>query len=84
MLRDIVRKVGSQNAPDTKQQAELARKNAQDIPVLMLLRQNGEASNGWRDLPFWWPVIVTPRSAVTSIFATDEPADVGMATASTI
>lgn len=72
------------NAPDTKQQAELARKNAQDIPVLMLLRQNGEASNGWRDLPFWWPVIVTPRSAVTSIFATDEPADVGMATASTI
>jgi len=61
------------NAPDTKQQKELARTKADDIPVLMLLRQNGDESKGWRGLPFWWPVIVTPRSAVTSIFATDEP-----------
>jgi archaellum biogenesis ATPase FlaH len=67
------------NAPDTKQQADLARSKAQDIPVLMLLRQNGDLSKGWRDLPFWWPVIVAPRSAVTSIFATDQHADVVMA-----
>ena len=60
------------NAPDTKQQKDLARNKAQDIPVLMLLRQNGEEEKGWRGLPFWWPVIVTPRSAVTAIFATDE------------
>jgi hypothetical protein len=60
------------NAPDTKQQKDLARGKADDVPVLELLRQNGTKAQGWNDLPFWWPVIVTPRSAVTSIFATDE------------
>jgi hypothetical protein len=60
------------NAPDTKQQKDLARTNAADIPVLMLLRQNGDEAKGWRGLPFWWPVIMTPRSGVTAIFATDE------------
>jgi Z1 domain len=61
------------NAPDTKQQSDLARTKAEDIPVLMLMRQNGEEEKGWRDLPFWWPVIVTPRMAVTSVFATATP-----------
>jgi hypothetical protein len=61
------------NGPDTKQQADLLGAKVNDIPALMLLRQNGEEANGWRDLPFWWPVIVTPKSAVTSIFATDVP-----------
>jgi hypothetical protein len=60
------------NAPDTKQQKDLAQTKAADIPVLELLRQNGEEARGWRGLPFWWPVIVTPQSAVTAIFATDE------------
>jgi hypothetical protein len=60
------------NAPDTKQQKDLARDKAEDVPVLMLLRQKGALAQGWRDLPFWWPVIVTPRSAITAIFATDE------------
>jgi Z1 domain len=59
------------NAPDTKQQG-LARSKAEDIPALMLLRQNGEEAKGWRGMPFWWPVIVTPRSAATAIFAMDE------------
>lgn len=60
------------NAPDTKQQKDLARTRAQDIPVLMLLRQNGDEEKGWRGLPFWWPVIVTPASAATAIFASEE------------
>ena len=59
------------NAPDTKQQ-DVARSKAEDIPALMLLRQNGGEEKGWRGLPIWWPVIVTPRTAVTAIFATDE------------
>lgn len=59
------------NAPDTKQQGK-ARAMAEEIPTLMLLRQNGQESHEWRGLPFWWPVIVTPRSAATAIFATDE------------
>lgn len=60
------------NAPDTKQQKESALKQAHDIPVLMLLRQNGEESHGWRGLPFWWPVVLTPETAATVVFATDE------------
>jgi hypothetical protein len=60
------------NAPDTKQQKDSALARAQEIPVLMLLRQNGEEARGWRGLPFWWPVILTPRAAATVIFATDE------------
>ena len=59
------------NAPDTKQQGK-ARSKAEDIPALMLLRQNGQESHGWRGFPFWWPVIVIPRTAATAIFATDE------------
>jgi hypothetical protein len=48
---------------------------AKNIPALMLLRQNGAESNGWRGLPFWWPVIFVPRDAVTSVFAAEAPAD---------
>lgn len=65
------------NAPDTKQQADLARELARDIPALLMLRQEGAESDGWRDLPFWWPVIVTPRNAVTSIFVADTRQDDG-------
>lgn len=43
------------NAPDTKQQKDLARSKAEDIPVLMLLRQNGDEAKGWRGLPFGGP-----------------------------
>jgi hypothetical protein len=60
------------NSPDTKQQKDLARTNAEDIPVLMLLRQNGDEAKGWRGLPFWWPVIMTPRTGITAIFASAE------------
>lgn len=60
------------NAPDTKQQKELARAKADDIPVLMLLRQNGTEEKQWRGLPFWWPTVLTPASATTVIFATEE------------
>lgn len=63
------------NAPDTKQQAEFAEQNAANIPVLMLLRQNGSVDKDWRGLPFWWPVVVVPQDAVTSVFAADAPAE---------
>jgi hypothetical protein len=62
------------NGPDTKQQSDVLGPMVVDSPGLMLFRQNGEEEKGWRGLPFWWPVIVTPMSAVTSIFATDEVA----------
>ncbi len=61
------------NAPDTKQQKDSALAKAEHIPVLMLLRQNGDEAKGWRNLPFWWPVIMTPRTGITAVFANDEP-----------
>jgi hypothetical protein len=62
------------NAPDTKQQADYAERKARNIPVLMLLKQKGSEESGWRGLPFWWPVIVVPQDAVTSVFAAEAPA----------
>ena len=46
-----------------------------------LLRQGGAEERGWRGLSFWWPVVVTPLSAVTSVFADEAPADAGAVTA---
>lgn len=61
------------NAPDTKQQSDAAISKADDIPVLMLLRQNGKEEQGWRGLPFWWPVLVAPRRAATMVYSAAEP-----------
>ena len=62
------------DAPDSKQYA-LAAQKAQEIPALILLRQNGNEDSGWRGLSFWWPVIVVPEKSVTSIFAAETPDD---------
>lgn len=59
--------------PDTKQQADQANSMAQSIPALILLRQNGKEEDGWRGLPFWWPVVITPTNAITSVFAAEAP-----------
>lgn len=60
------------NAPDTKQEKDIIQSKIEDIPALILVRQNGDESRGWRGLPFWWPVIMTPRSAATTVFSNDE------------
>lgn len=56
------------NAPESYQERNLAKQLATDAPVLLLLRQNGTA-DGWRDTPFWWPVIIPPAQTKTTIFA---------------
>ena len=38
-------------APDAKHWVDLAEKKAATVPVLELLRQNGDESKGWRGLP---------------------------------
>ena len=57
------------NAPDTKQQRDLAESIAEGTPVLSMMRQRGTEEDGWRGLPFWWPVVMVPRRAVTSIYS---------------
>jgi len=60
------------DAPETAStEGRLARETAIDFPMLMLFRQNGLKSNGWRDCPFWWPVLYTPVNTQTVIFASD-------------
>lgn len=60
------------SSPDTAStEGRLARQIASEIPVLMLIKQNGEESLGWRGAPFYWPVLVTPASTKTAIFASD-------------
>jgi hypothetical protein len=57
------------DAPDSSELRLKAVKLAVNIPVLLLLRQKGAEANGWRDLPFWWPVVVAPFNAASSVFA---------------
>jgi len=65
------------DAPDTKQQRAEAAAAGGRLPVLVLLRQNGEKEKGWGGYPFWWPVLFAPKGARPSVFATtlreDEP-----------
>jgi len=60
-----------EDRPDTEKDLTDAKIVAKDIPVLMLLRQNGLEENGWRGSPFWWPVLVAPENTRTVIFASD-------------
>ncbi|MCZ7380457.1 MAG: hypothetical protein O8C64_02605 [Candidatus Methanoperedens sp.] len=55
--------------PETDQ--TVARNIAVDIPMLILLKQNGDEDKGWRGTPFWWPVLWTHRNTQTVIFASD-------------
>jgi len=60
------------DAPDTPQdEGEVAKQVAIDIPVLMLLRQEGLEEQGWRNSPFWWPVMVAPKRMRPVIFASE-------------
>lgn len=56
----------------TKTEGAIAAKVAIDIPMLMLFRQNGHKIDGWKDQPFWWPVITAPENTQTSIFADEK------------
>ncbi|MFA6286980.1 MAG: Z1 domain-containing protein [Opitutaceae bacterium] len=58
------------NEPDTtRTDGTPARAAATDLPLLMLIRQEGSAAQGWSDAPFWWPVIYTPENMRPTLFA---------------
>lgn len=46
-----------------------SRLAATDYPVLMLLRQNGLKEDGWRDTPFYWPVLIVPQNIKKVMYA---------------
>jgi hypothetical protein len=56
--------------PDTtRTEGAVARQFAIDMPMLMLIRQNGQVDEGWNGTPFYWPVIVAQQNTRTAIFA---------------
>jgi hypothetical protein len=58
------------DAPDTAQrEGAVARRVAIDIPMLMMIRQNGTEEQGWKGTPFYWPVIMAQQRIPVSIFA---------------
>jgi hypothetical protein len=74
--RNISRRVASgshavySDAPDTtRTEGDAARRVAIDMPMLMLIKQNGAEEQGWRGTPFYWPVIWAPQNTQTAIFA---------------
>lgn len=74
--RDIsrIRESGRfQNAPDTKQQHDIAEVYARKLPMLLLFRINGRQEKGWGGYPFWWPVLIAPHEAAPVIYAAVEP-----------
>ena len=58
--------------PDTATtEGATARQYAKDTPMLMLFRQNGGEEKGWRDSPFYWPLLVAPSNTQTAIYANE-------------
>lgn len=60
------------DAPDTAHvEGDIARRYAREAPMLMLFHQKGSKDKGWRDCPFWWPVLYMPTNMGTVVFASD-------------
>lgn len=60
-----------QNAPDTKQERDIIESRRPRTAVLLLIRENGRVEDGWRGHAFWWPVLVSPYTTETAVFASE-------------
>ena len=49
---------------DSKKSKELAKLG----PVLMLLKQKGNLTNGWKNAPFYWPVLIMPENMPNYVY----------------
>ena len=59
------------NAPDDgRTDLAPARAKAVDVPVLMLIRENGSAApdKGWRGTPFYWPVLLVQQNVRSAVY----------------
>ncbi|MBN2328189.1 MAG: hypothetical protein JXR73_13650 [Candidatus Omnitrophica bacterium] len=60
------------DAPDDGQSDRPeAKKIAEWKPVVQLFIENGYEKQGWRDVPFWWPVLVCPKNTKVSVFTSE-------------
>jgi len=64
------------NAPDSAQrEGAVARHSATDLPMLFMIEQRGGEALGWRNGPFWWPVIYWPQNMLTVVFSSELDSD---------
>lgn len=49
----------------------VAKRIANDIPALILIRVNGDEKQRWHGVSFWWPVVIPHKNARTTIFASE-------------
>lgn len=57
------------NDPLSYQERAIIERTAVDLPLLALVRENGNEAQGWRGTPFWWPIITPPAATPTMVFA---------------
>lgn len=58
--------------PDSeKTEGQVAAQYAIHHPILFLLLQNGAEDKGWRDTPFYWPVIRAQKNTPTAIYTAE-------------
>lgn len=57
------------DAPDDgKTDLPICKKQAAKGPVLMLLKQKGDETDGWRNAPFYWPVMIMPENMPNYVY----------------
>ena len=57
------------DAPDDgRTDLPISKGLAENGPVLMLLKQRGEESSGWKNAPFYWPVLVMPKNMLNYVY----------------
>ncbi len=66
---------GFSNSPDDgKNDLPNAKLKAKDKPIIMFFRENGKSSDGWRDAPFYWPVLVLQQNLKTAFYTSSQSA----------
>jgi hypothetical protein len=57
---------------DGKTDRVICKKLAENGPVLLLLKQKGrEKEQGWRDSPFYWPILMMPKNMPNYVYCID-------------
>lgn len=60
------------DSPETGADIAKTKHKATDRPVLTLQRQNGSADKGWRDTPFYWPILMLHKEMQAGIFTIND------------
>lgn len=60
---------GFMDAPDDgRLDLAPARAKAIDLPLVMLIRENGAENKGWRGTPFYWPVLLVQQNVRSAVY----------------